>query len=204
VKGVIKDLKISFTKQYTRPIDGQKVAWKYEGSLDRQFDQMKGWWGPIGSNVQGFGTRANSLGLYGRWSHVINGGDGDNISVFSGSDGEEYDGGRFLLKRRAVDYFLYRPSDADFAKNKARALWKMAFNYVLRSVQARHMQWKIILDRRNRRRRYIELIARQEERGRLDAGDHAEWESLLRTIPPVDLRFWRSLAYFVMRRQVFH
>jgi hypothetical protein len=194
---------LGFVKEYIRTSQSEKAAYRYEGEVGPDFDEVAGkWFLTDGTNNVDMLSPARS------WSTTSTYTDSDDslaVSELSASDCScDPHSGTFLLKRRAVDYFLYRPSDEEFRANRVRALWHMAMNAILQSVQARHLQWKIIMDRRDRRRRYIELIAQKEEHGHFSDEEVDEWQSLIRTIRPEDLQYWGSVAYFTMRRQIFH
>lgn len=130
--------------------------------------------------------------------------DGDEETASETNDTEVFNGGTFFLKRRPVDYFLFRPTDEELERNRPLALWKWALHSVVRTNQARTLQWKVILARRNRRRRYIELLLQLEAEDRLGEDNAAEWKELLRTTHPEDLHFWRTLAFFTQQREINH
>ncbi|KAF9041886.1 hypothetical protein BDZ89DRAFT_1059909 [Hymenopellis radicata] len=174
VKGELKDLRVVFTKTYAPQGNGSDTIWQHQCLLDKEQDEVRG-----------------------RWGHPTN--DEDIQSYLGGTEDAVGDTlGKFSFQRRPVEYFLFRP-DKDFAENRIRALWTWAIRSVLRMVQSKHLQWKVIRDHRDRRRRYLELTQQRHS----DA-EAVEWAELVRTITPETLRFWESLRVFRERRTIAH
>ncbi len=173
VKGELKDLRAVFTRTY--PGNGSDNVWQHQCLLDKDQDEVQGMWG-----------------------HPAN--DEDIQSYLGGNDnavGETWLG-TFFFKRRPVEYFLFR-SDKDFAENRIVALWSWAIGSVLRMVRSKHLQWKVIREHRDRRRRYLALTPQRNSEA-----NAVEWEELVRTITPETLRFWDSLRWFRDRRTIAH
>ena len=112
-------------------------------------------------------------------------------------------GGTFFLKRRPLEYLLACPSDEEFAQNRPRALWRLALNYTVRVVRGRTLSWRVLLERRQQRRRYIELV-RLRLRFRMDSTTVHEWGELVKGIHPDDLHLWHCIAMFQDRRDPVH
>ncbi len=172
VKGELKDLRIVFIKTYTLQWSGSDTVWQYQCLFDRDQEEMRGTWG--------YPTNKEDIQSY-----------------LAGND-FAWSLGTFVFKRRPVEYFLFR-SEADFAANRFRALWTWAIRSVLRKVQSKHLQWKVIRDHRDRRRRYLELTEQRNSEA-----EAIEWAGLLQTITPETLRFWDSLHRFRERRTIAH
>jgi hypothetical protein len=114
-------------------------------------------------------------------------------------------GGTFTLVRRPVDYFLYRPSDADFQESRPKALWKMVRNAARQWYRSRHLIWDTLRERRDQRNRYTVLLEKQEESGALyEANEVADWVKIIQQNHPNDLRLWRVIARFKQNRTVLH
>ncbi|KAF9041891.1 hypothetical protein BDZ89DRAFT_1034712 [Hymenopellis radicata] len=174
VKGELKDLRVVFTKTYTPQGNGSDTIWQHQCLLDKEQDEVRG-----------------------RWGHPTN--DEDIQSYLRGTEDAVGDTlGTFSFQRRPVEYFLFRP-DKDFAENRIRALWTWAIRSVIRMVQSKHLQWKVIRDHRDRRRRYLELAQQRHS----DA-EAVEWAELVRKITPETLRFWDSLRKFRERCTIAH
>ena len=113
--------------------------------------------------------------------------------------------GTFSLVRRPVDYFLYRPSDAEFQESRPKALWKMARNAAEDWYRSRHLTWDTLRERRDRRNRYTELLRKREAQGMLyDSDEVTEWATIIQQTHPNDLRLWRAIAHFKEKRMVSH
>ena len=113
--------------------------------------------------------------------------------------------GTFSLARRPVDYFLYRPSDAEFQESRPKALWKMARNAAGDWYRSRHLTWDTLRERRDRRNRYTELLRKREAQGMLyDSEEVTEWATIIQQTHPNDLRMWRAIAHFKEKRMVSH
>lgn len=114
--------------------------------------------------------------------------------------------GTFFLKRRPVEYLLSCPTDEEFTKNRARALWKLALNASLRAVRSKSLKWGLLSARRKQRQRYIELLNhRQQGSWQVrDVEEAQEWAQLIKEIHPDDLHLWRCIAAYQARRDVIH
>jgi hypothetical protein len=111
----------------------------------------------------------------------------------------------FHMVHRPIVYFLYQPQADEFLSSRPRALWKWALDAVLAQVKARRLDWNTIRDRRDQRRRYIHLVNLEiTQSWRMKPAEEAEYAQLVKTIHPDDLRFWRSLAGFMRRREIVH
>ena len=124
-------------------------------------------------------------------------------SVREGADVTE--GGCFSLIRRPVDYFLYRPSDAEFQESRPKALWQMVRNAAAHWYRSCNLIWDVLRDRRNQRNRFMELFLKQEYEGKFyDPNDAAEWETILRRTHPNDSRLWRAITRYKQCRMINH
>jgi hypothetical protein len=131
----------------------------------------------------------------------------DSIHSGARTDATEVfaDGGTFSLVRRPLDYFLYRPSDAEFQESRPKALWKMVRNAAKQWYRSRHLIWDVLRERRDRRHRYMELFLKQEDVGRLyDSDEAAEWAKITCQTHPTDLRLWRAIIRYKQHRTFKH
>src|SRR5258706_11628780 len=113
--------------------------------------------------------------------------------------------GTFSLVRRPIDYFLYRPSDAEFQESRPKALWKMVRNVARHWYHSRHLAWDTLSERRDRRIRYTALLLKREEQGSLyDSEEAAEWATITQQTHPNDLRMWRAISHLKEKREVSH
>jgi hypothetical protein len=113
-------------------------------------------------------------------------------------------GGNFTLVHRPVDYFLYRPSDADFQESRPKALWQMVRNAARYWYRSRHLTWDTLRQRRDQRNEFIELLSRRNVAGRLYDDEAAEWANITQQNHPNDLLLWRTIMCFKQSRMVHH
>ena len=197
VNGTTVADKVIFTKSYT----ATDAAWKYVGVMGTETAKIVGRWGPPdmeddvpllsaaeGSNpVDRPGEGIDGNGLETNAAEVL---------VLKGT---------FSLVRRPVDYFLYRPSDAEFQENRPKALWKMARNAAKDWYRSRNLTWDTLRERRDRQNRYTELLLKREAQGMLyDPEEVTEWATIIQQTHPNDLRMWRAIAHFKEKRTVSH
>ncbi|GJE97347.1 hypothetical protein PsYK624_135630 [Phanerochaete sordida] len=125
----------------------------------------------------------------------------------------------FSLSLHHPEFFsIFRPQgDAD--DKKAQALWRYARDAVLHVVRAaagRLPRWEYFSARRERRRRYLNLYTRSMDREWLGSwwgfselteltdDEEVELRQLELSFSVADIRFYRSLAYLLMRSQTVH
>jgi len=113
--------------------------------------------------------------------------------------------GTFSLFRRPVDYFLYRPSDAELQESRPKALWKMASNWATRLYRSHHLTWDTLRERRDQRNRFSVLLLEQERLGVLyNSGDVAEWAKITQQSHPNDVQMWRAITLYKKKRTFSH
>lgn len=178
---------VVFTKAYSDQNGGAR--WTYEGAINDDQDEMSGTY------------------CYGRAVEETT-----SFPVISPADVL----GTFSIRRRPLYYFLCRPFKSQFDDNKPRALWKFALDAVLHATrsQARRVSWDYLKDRRDRRRKYVELYMQFDElRGEgqnikllrpMTQEDCAKFAEFEISVTTADLLFYRSLARCLMRREVIH
>jgi hypothetical protein len=111
--------------------------------------------------------------------------------------------GTFSIVRRPIDYFLYRPSDAEFQESRPKALWKMVRNASRQWYRSHHLTWDTLLERRDRRNRYMELFLKQRQEGPLDDPDEvAEWAKIIQQTHPNDVSLWRAITHYKEKRAI--
>jgi len=113
--------------------------------------------------------------------------------------------GTFSLVRQPVDYFLCRPSDAEFQENRPKALWKMVRNAAKQWYRSNHLIWDALRERRDQRNRYSVLLLNQEDQGTLyDPDEVTEWAKIVRETHPNDLRMWRAITHYKKKCTLSH
>ncbi|KAF9530406.1 hypothetical protein CPB83DRAFT_179823 [Crepidotus variabilis] len=111
-----------------------------------------------------------------------------------------------ILKHRPVEYAICCPSDTDFYLNKPLALWTLVRNTVNQAIASRHLAWKVIQERRDRRKVYLRLKQRLSNNGyKFDnPPDEEIYTKLVCETHPNDIYLWDSIAAFKRRREPNH
>ena len=201
IVGILNGVGIDFTKF---SVVGDPVS-RYVGILDAETGTVVGKWGPPEMDEEDEETDEEAMTV-----SIIESGARFNPEDNMGQDSDEdptaaKQGGYFTLVRRPVDYFLYRPSDAEFRESRPKALWKMVRNAAGQWYRSRHLIWDVLRERRDLRNRYVELFLEQEEVGRLsNPFEITEWARINRQTHPNDLRLWRAIARYKQRRSISH
>jgi hypothetical protein len=69
-------------------------------------------------------------------------------------------------------------------------------------AQRRHLTWDVVKERREKRDRYVKLLGKIRQNGRLRNSEQvAKWSELVKSTHPDDLNLWRSIALFKRLRQ---
>jgi len=103
--------------------------------------------------------------------------------------------GVFLFKRIAQADMCFFPSPRALQANRARALWGFAGAAVRWRVRQQRWSWAFFKERRDNRRRFIELYVRNTRFGRpLAPAEVAELGRIEKTFTSADSRFYYSLA----------
>lgn len=125
----------------------------------------------------------------------------------------------FEVQLRPPEYFsIFRPPQSDFETNKPKALWtfaREAIYHVVRVQLKKIPRWTWFKAMRECRRTYIELYSRAMDPrwmgiwnfsclNPIEPEEIVELQRLERILPLATIKFYRSLAYFLMRRQVIH
>ncbi|KAF8516788.1 hypothetical protein JB92DRAFT_2909192 [Gautieria morchelliformis] len=106
----------------------------------------------------------------------------------------------FFLKRTSPDQLRFRPSPAAFEANKARALWTFALSAARGDVRRQSWSWSFFRERRDTRKRFIQLYIRDTGFGKpLDEAERAELSQILKGLTTADSNFYHSLALYQIR-----
>ncbi|KAI9686492.1 MAG: hypothetical protein M1822_003503 [Bathelium mastoideum] len=102
---------------------------------------------------------------------------------------------------RHQEYKKYQPESRP--KEDPRAWLQFAGKAVLEKIHDRNRKWSwdYFRERRDDRRRYIELFKKKKKDEKLDASESQEIDALERKLSYEDLRFWRSLARNQLRKE---
>ncbi|KAG6336571.1 hypothetical protein ID866_2509 [Astraeus odoratus] len=103
------------------------------------------------------------------------------------------------LRRR--QYRKYRPSAEEFARNRGKAYLKFATDAILDGIRERRRKWSwdYFVERRNDRRKYVELFKRKTL-NTLGEVETLHLQLLERKLSYEDIRFYRSIARSQLRR----
>ncbi|KAJ6588466.1 hypothetical protein B0H19DRAFT_1099542 [Mycena capillaripes] len=119
----------------------------------------------------------------------------------SGGGGE----GAFVFKRIAPEYMCFSPAPVELEASPPRALWAFAIAAVRFDVRRSRWSWAFFKERRDNRKRFIELFIRSTRFG--SPMDEEEFEELARvkkTLTTADSRFYHSLAEQQIRATTDH
>ncbi|KAL9100888.1 MAG: hypothetical protein Q9163_003799 [Psora crenata] len=102
---------------------------------------------------------------------------------------------------RHQEYNKIKPSSPP--KENPRAWLQFAFKAVHSKIHERNRRWTwaYFMERRDDRKRYIELFKKKKQDEKLSANEIEELTSLERKLSYEDLRFWRSLARNQLRKE---
>ena len=102
---------------------------------------------------------------------------------------------------RHQEYKKYQPQSSP--KEDPHAWLQFAGKAVLEKIHDRNRKWSwdYFRERRDDRRRYIELFKKKKKEEKLDPSENQEIDALERKLSYEDLRFWRSLARNQLRKE---
>ncbi|KAJ7326377.1 hypothetical protein DFH08DRAFT_941029 [Mycena albidolilacea] len=117
----------------------------------------------------------------------------------------EQAGGAFVFRRIAPEYMCFAPAPVELEANKSLALWAFAIDSVRFDIRRKGRSWSYFKERRDNRKRFIELYIRSTKFG--PSMSDEEWEDLSRvkkTLTTSDSRFYHSLAEAQIRATTDH
>ncbi|GBE88944.1 hypothetical protein SCP_1403520 [Sparassis crispa] len=121
---------------------------------------------------------------------------------YDSTDGSNDD---FVMSRLAPEVLIYRPSPRQFAENRIEALWKFALSEVEARVRRQICSWSHFRQRRDIRKRYIQLLTRKWDFGRPLGGDEEdELTRCRKNLTPADARFYLTLYHCQLRTTPAH
>lgn len=111
----------------------------------------------------------------------------------------------FLFKRVPEVLLCFRPAPAAFVANRPRALWSYALSAILYHVGRRAWSSTFFRQRAEVRRRFNELLIRNDHYGQpLDEDEEWDLVELRNKLTSADSRFYHSLVAFNARRITGH
>ena len=69
----------------------------------------------------------------------------------------------FVYKRTSHLVLVDRPLPEEFTKNRVKALWKYALTAIHNRVRRQLFSWSYLVERRDRRKEYLELLQKEAE-----------------------------------------
>ncbi|KAJ7126323.1 hypothetical protein C8R44DRAFT_980121 [Mycena epipterygia] len=129
------------------------------------------------------------------------------METLSGTAGLEEDPAEhsltFVFKR--TEYLRFAPAPVQLKTSKARALWTFAISAVRYDVRRDRWAWSFFKERRDSRRRFIELYVRSTAFGTPLTGlENEELKRLTKILTTSDTRFYYSLAEQEIRATTDH
>jgi vacuolar protein sorting-associated protein 13A/C len=111
----------------------------------------------------------------------------------------------FHFYSRTHQYYKFRPPEAEYEANPAKARWKYALNAISSEVHDRNRRWtwEYLAERRDKRIKYVDLYVKKlalPEGALLSPEDEVALEDLEHGLPYEDIRFFRSVARVTARR----
>ncbi|KAJ7777866.1 hypothetical protein DFH07DRAFT_796416 [Mycena maculata] len=105
----------------------------------------------------------------------------------------------YMFTRMKPEDLCFAPAPVELETNKARALWGFAIAATVQAVRRRRWSWSFFKERRDSRRRFIELYTRSDLTSTrfgttLNSKESEELTRLKKTFPTADGRFYHSLA----------
>ncbi|KAF8210104.1 hypothetical protein K438DRAFT_140561 [Mycena galopus ATCC 62051] len=140
---------------------------------------------------QTFPARFSPQYFSGQWSRAQ--------QSLSGTWGAEADprthDGVFIFKRLIPEYMCFFPAPAVLKSNKARALWTFAISAVRYTIRRERWSWALFKQRKENRKRFIELYIRNTAFGRpLTTAEQVELGLIKKSFTTADSRFYHSIA----------
>ncbi|KAJ7762637.1 hypothetical protein B0H16DRAFT_1311844, partial [Mycena metata] len=125
------------------------------------------------------------------------------------SDGSYEEVFSFIFRRTPSAVFRFRYTDAEFAKNHARARWGFAIAAMIDQVRQRRFSWPYLKKRFAERKNFIKLTKRQTIVERkltpwtpMSSNDSTQLQTLRDALQPSDARFYHSVALFELQKVV--
>lgn len=111
----------------------------------------------------------------------------------------------FHFYHRTHQYSKFRPPEAEFQQNPARARWKFALNAIWSEVHDRQKRWtwEYLKERRDQRKEYVDLYVKKltlPHGQTLQPEDQGKLDDLEKVLSYEDIRFFRSIARMTARK----
>nr|GAT44916.1 predicted protein [Mycena chlorophos] len=151
-------------------------------------------------------TRYPTAYFHGTWkigSNTLSG-------TFGLTDDPSTDPGEFIFKQIDPENVCCMPAPVELRSGKGRALWSFAIFAVLSRIRRNNCSWAFLKERRDNRKRFIELYIRSEHAtvsfGKpLDDGEEwTEFTRLKKGFTNADSRWYHSLAERQIRATIEH
>ncbi|KAF8208355.1 hypothetical protein K438DRAFT_1813864 [Mycena galopus ATCC 62051] len=152
-----------------------------------------------------FTTRFDTQYFTGKWDLAT--------ETLTGRFGLEKDSlmhpGAFIFKRNITpEHMCFFPAPVQLENSKARALWAFAISAVKFDIRRSRWAWSYFKERRDRRRRFIELYIRRDGSTTfgppLTGDEYKELSIIKKSMTAADSRFYHSLAEKEIRATTMH
>ncbi|KAJ7230020.1 hypothetical protein GGX14DRAFT_581900 [Mycena pura] len=135
--------------------------------------------------------------------------DDDKSSSSDSTSGDSTGSLTFVFRRTPSSAYRFYCTDAEFTSNRARARWNFAIAAAIDEVQRTRMSWSYLKGRFEERKRFIELMKRDN----IDTGyltpwtpltdsESAELTRLKSALRSCDARFYNTVAEFELQQLV--
>jgi hypothetical protein len=108
-----------------------------------------------------------------------------------------------FLSQQPAEVLVYRPHPTVLAKNKYISLWRFAQYAILHQVRRKMWSWSYFRDRRDHRKRYLELVIRRGWYGTpLSDEEDEKFYATARTMYPADARYLGSVMVSLASKRI--
>lgn len=121
--------------------------------------------------------------------------DGSLVGTMGATEDSSEHFNNFLMRQVPAEVMCFRPSPAEFASHRIRALWKFATQATLFQVRKEMWSWSYFADRRDKRQAYIKYLTRLA-RHPLSSEEKAIWLGVRQGLTAQDANFVHSVCRY--------
>jgi hypothetical protein len=128
----------------------------------------------------------------------------NTISGTAGSDSDKkkhWD--TVFISQQPAEVLVHRPHPTALVEDRITSLWRFALNAVLLQVRKNMWSWPYFRDRRDNRKRYLELAVRRYWFDKpLSEKENEEYFAVKRTLYPADSRYLASVELRISKERI--